>query len=60
MPQEAIYRREDQLPQVGEVHLVPEPLDLGAVKPGKTPTFPRLEGRRGNPKSGTFPRQGDR
>ena len=54
MPQEAIYQREDQLPQSGEVHLVLEPLSFGAVNPLKTPTFPRLEGRRGNPKSGTF------
>ena len=54
MPQEAIYHRKDQPPQLGEVHLILEPLSSGAVNPLKTPTFPRLEGRRNNPKSETF------
>ena len=60
MPQEAIYPREDQPPQLGEVPLILEPLSFGAVNPLKTPTFPRLEGRRGNTKSETLPRQGGR
>ena len=57
VPQEATYYQEDQPPQLGEDHQIlkkPEPLNLGAVNPLKTPTLPGLEGRRDHQKSETL------
>ena len=52
MPQEAIYQQEDQLPQVGGVHLVLRAPGSRGCQTGEDSDLPRLGGRRGNPKSG--------